>query len=123
MPFRYSRFPHGDFLTSCFFSRLALAHSIHSGGSGEVFTFGSNQWGALGAGDIATHHRLVRVRVPRASAIAAGSNHSAVLTRDGELYTFGSYQVLTLLCDSANVLVASTKMTGLMLASVEPRRR
>lgn len=69
-----------------------------------MFTFGSNQWGALGAGDIATHHRLVRVRVPRASAIAAGSNHSAVLTRDGELYTFGSYQVLTLLRDSAHCL-------------------
>ncbi|CAH2103304.1 unnamed protein product [Euphydryas editha] len=69
-----------------------LHHTILLSEHGEVFTFGSNQWGALGAGDIATHHRVVRVRVPRAAAIAAGSNHSAVLTRDGELYTFGSYQ-------------------------------
>ncbi|XP_064076475.1 E3 ubiquitin-protein ligase MYCBP2 [Vanessa tameamea] len=69
-----------------------LHHTILLSEHGEVFTFGSNQWGALGAGDISTHHRLVRVRVPRAAAIAAGSNHSAVLTRDGELYTFGSYQ-------------------------------
>ncbi|CAH2243754.1 jg7138, partial [Pararge aegeria aegeria] len=69
-----------------------LQHSVLLSEHGEVFTFGSNQWGALGAGDIATHHRVVRVRVPRASAVAAGSNHTAILTRDGELYTFGSYQ-------------------------------
>ncbi|CAH0716565.1 unnamed protein product, partial [Brenthis ino] len=69
-----------------------LHHSVLLSEHGEVFTFGSNQWGALGAGDIATHHRLVRVRVPRASSVAAGSNHTAILTRDGELYTFGSFQ-------------------------------
>ncbi|XP_052746686.1 E3 ubiquitin-protein ligase highwire [Bicyclus anynana] len=69
-----------------------LQHTILLSEHGEVFTFGSNQWGALGAGDIAPHHRVVRVRVPRAASIAAGSNHSAILTRDGELYTFGSYQ-------------------------------
>lgn len=60
---------------------------------GDVLTFGSNQYGQLGAGDIAAHHRIVRVRVPRASSVAAGSNHTVVLTRDGELYTFGNYQV------------------------------
>lgn len=60
---------------------------------GDVFTFGSNQYGQLGAGDISVHHRIVRVRVPRAGGVAAGSNHTAVLTREGELYTFGSYQV------------------------------
>jgi RCR-type E3 ubiquitin transferase len=58
-----------------------------------VLTFGSNQYGQLGAGDVAAHHRIVRVRVPRAAAVAAGSYHTAVLTREGELYTFGSYQV------------------------------
>ncbi|XP_061382096.1 E3 ubiquitin-protein ligase MYCBP2 isoform X5 [Danaus plexippus] len=69
-----------------------LHHTVLLTEHGDVLTFGSNQWGALGAGDIASHHRLVRVRVPRASAVAAGSNHTGVLTRDGELYTFGSYQ-------------------------------
>ncbi|XP_069365103.1 E3 ubiquitin-protein ligase MYCBP2 isoform X3 [Maniola hyperantus] len=69
-----------------------LHHTMLLSELGEVFTFGSNQWGALGAGDLVIHHRVVRVRVPRASAIAAGSNHSAVLTRDGEIYTFGNYQ-------------------------------
>lgn len=58
-----------------------------------MLTFGSNQLGQLGAGDVAAHHRIVRVRVPRASAVAAGSNHTAVLSRDGELFTFGCYQV------------------------------
>ncbi|CAH2036099.1 unnamed protein product, partial [Iphiclides podalirius] len=60
--------------------------------AGEVLAFGSNQMGQLGAGDVAAHHRIVRVRVPRAMSVAAGSNHSAVLTRDGELFTFGFYQ-------------------------------
>ncbi|XP_041987793.1 E3 ubiquitin-protein ligase highwire [Aricia agestis] len=69
-----------------------LHHTVLLTEHGEVLTFGSNQYGALGAGDISAHHRIVRVRVPRALAVAAGSNHTAVLTRDGELYTFGSYQ-------------------------------
>lgn len=60
---------------------------------GEVLTFGSNQFGQLGAGDVTLHHRIIRVRVPKASAVAAGSNHTAVMTRDGEVYTFGNYQV------------------------------
>lgn len=63
--------------------------------SGEVLTFGSNQYGQLGAGDLAVHHRIVRVRVPRASHIAAGSNHTAVITKTGEILTFGNYQVFT----------------------------
>lgn len=60
---------------------------------GDVLTFGSNQYGQLGAGDVTVHHRIIRVRVPKALGVAAGSNHTAVLTREGELYTFGSYQV------------------------------
>lgn len=63
-------------------------------GAGEVLTFGSNQYGQLGAGDIAPHHKLVKVKLPKAASVAAGSNHSAVLTRDGEVYTFGNYQVI-----------------------------
>ncbi|KAJ8737325.1 hypothetical protein PYW07_000596 [Mythimna separata] len=69
-----------------------LHHTVLITEHGEVLTFGSNQYGQLGAGDISVHHRIVRVRVPKASSIAAGSNHTAVLTREGELYTFGSYQ-------------------------------
>ncbi|XP_037299798.1 E3 ubiquitin-protein ligase highwire-like isoform X4 [Manduca sexta] len=69
-----------------------LHHTVLLTEHGEVLTFGSNQYGQLGAGDISVHHRLVRVRVPRAAGVAAGSNHTAILTRDGELYTFGNFQ-------------------------------
>ncbi|RVE51528.1 hypothetical protein evm_003798 [Chilo suppressalis] len=69
-----------------------LHHTVLLTEHGEVLTFGSNQYGQLGAGDISPHHRIVRVRVPRASSVAAGSHHTAVLTREGELYTFGCYQ-------------------------------
>ncbi|XP_050683096.1 E3 ubiquitin-protein ligase MYCBP2 [Leptidea sinapis] len=68
-----------------------LHHTVLLTHTGEVLTFGSNQFGALGAGDISAHHRIIRVRVPRASAIAAGSNHTAVITKEGEVYTFGNY--------------------------------
>ncbi|CAB3259025.1 unnamed protein product [Arctia plantaginis] len=69
-----------------------LHHTVLLTEQGDVLTFGSNQFGQLGAGDISAHHRIVRVRVPRASSVAAGSNHTVVLTREGELYTFGNYQ-------------------------------
>lgn len=58
-----------------------------------MLSFGSNQYGQLGAGDIVPHHKLVKVKVPKASIIAAGSYHSVVMTREGEIYTFGNSQV------------------------------
>ncbi|KAL0852359.1 hypothetical protein ABMA28_000560 [Loxostege sticticalis] len=69
-----------------------LHHTVMLTEHGEVLSFGSNQYGQLGAGDVAAHHRVVRVRVPRAASVAAGSYHTAILSREGELYTFGSYQ-------------------------------
>ncbi|XP_013162054.1 PREDICTED: E3 ubiquitin-protein ligase MYCBP2 isoform X3 [Papilio xuthus] len=69
-----------------------LHHTVLLSDNGEVLTFGSNQMGQLGAGDVAPHHRIVLVRLPRACSVAAGSNHTAILTRDGELYTFGYHQ-------------------------------
>lgn len=62
--------------------------------NGEVYTFGSNIYGQLGVGDIAAHAGLLHVKLSGiATQVAAGSNHTAVLTSKGEVYIFGSYQV------------------------------
>ncbi|CAG9818957.1 unnamed protein product [Phaedon cochleariae] len=59
----------------------------------QVYTFGSNLYGQLGSGDILTKSSLQLVRLPcSAVQVAAGSNHSVVLTMKGEVYTFGNAQ-------------------------------
>ncbi|XP_059059876.1 E3 ubiquitin-protein ligase MYCBP2 [Achroia grisella] len=69
-----------------------LHHSVLLTENGDILTFGSNQYGQLGVGDIHPHHRVVRVRVPKCVAVAAGSNHTVLLTGDGTVYTFGCFQ-------------------------------
>lgn len=62
--------------------------------NGEVYTFGSNIYGQLGIGYMVTHAGPVHVKLPTlATQVAAGSNHTVVLTINGEVYTFGAYQV------------------------------
>lgn len=69
-----------------------LHHTVLLLQNGMVYTFGSNQYGQLGSGDIValTGPQLVRVS---ATHIAAGSNHTVVLTNRGEVLTFGNYVV------------------------------
>ncbi|XP_046604041.1 E3 ubiquitin-protein ligase MYCBP2 isoform X2 [Neodiprion virginianus] len=70
-----------------------LHHTVLLLQNGQVYTFGSNIYGQLGAGDLIAHAGPVQVKLPSiASQIAAGSNHSVILTSKGEVYTFGSYQ-------------------------------
>lgn len=62
--------------------------------NGEVYTFGSNIYGQLGVGDLIAHVGPVHVKLPGiATQVAAGSNHTVVLTSKGEVFTFGAYQV------------------------------
>jgi E3 ubiquitin-protein ligase MYCBP2 len=61
--------------------------------NGEVFTFGSNIYGQLGVGNLIAQAGPVLVKVPGVAVqVAAGSNHTAVLTAEGEVYAFGAHQ-------------------------------
>nr|XP_032288913.1 E3 ubiquitin-protein ligase highwire [Drosophila virilis] len=70
-----------------------LHHTVVLTLAGEVFTFGSNQYGQLGSGDLQAVTGPIRVQVQGAiSQVAAGSNHTVLLTHKGIVYTFGNYQ-------------------------------
>ncbi|XP_052871008.1 E3 ubiquitin-protein ligase highwire [Anopheles cruzii] len=72
-------------------------HSLVLTSSGEVFSFGSNQYGQLGTGDLQAPAggRPHLIRFPSgtgtAVSVAAGSNHSVVLSSRGAVFTFGNY--------------------------------
>uniref|UniRef100_A0A182TRI3 PHR domain-containing protein n=2 Tax=Anopheles melas TaxID=34690 RepID=A0A182TRI3_9DIPT len=72
-------------------------HSLVLTSAGEVYSFGSNQYGQLGTGDLQAPAggRPHLVRFPNGAgtivSVAAGSNHSVVLTSRGAVYTFGNY--------------------------------
>ncbi|XP_055587703.1 E3 ubiquitin-protein ligase highwire isoform X4 [Uranotaenia lowii] len=70
-----------------------LHHTVVLTLVGEVFTFGSNQYGQLGTGDLQPISGAHLVKIPHmVSQVAAGSNHTVVLTSKGIVYTFGNYQ-------------------------------
>lgn len=74
-----------------------LHHSVLLTDEGNVYTFGSNQFGQLGLGDFNNRFSPTKVKtdmVTRGSItqIAAGSNHTILLSSLGEVLTFGSNQ-------------------------------
>lgn len=71
-----------------------MHHTVVLTLAGEVFTFGSNQYGQLGTGDLQSVVGPVQVKLPgMVSQVAAGSNHTVLLTIKGVVYTFGNHQV------------------------------
>ncbi|XP_055618511.1 E3 ubiquitin-protein ligase highwire isoform X2 [Toxorhynchites rutilus septentrionalis] len=70
-----------------------LHHTVVLTLAGEVFTFGSNQYGQLGSGDLQPISGAHLVKIPyMVSQVAAGSNHTVILTTKGIVYSFGNFQ-------------------------------
>uniref|UniRef100_A0A1B0GP35 PHR domain-containing protein n=1 Tax=Phlebotomus papatasi TaxID=29031 RepID=A0A1B0GP35_PHLPP len=70
-----------------------LHHTVALTMVGEVFTFGSNQYGQLGTGDLQPVAGPHQVKVSGTVIhVAAGSNHTVLMTTKGVVYTFGNYQ-------------------------------
>ncbi|XP_069614194.1 E3 ubiquitin-protein ligase MYCBP2 isoform X15 [Ranitomeya imitator] len=68
-------------------------HSVVLMENGDVYTFGYGQHGQLGHGDVSCRGcpTLVQALPGPSTQVAAGSNHSAVLLMDGQVFTFGSF--------------------------------
>ncbi|KAL3209805.1 hypothetical protein MRX96_037617 [Rhipicephalus microplus] len=70
-----------------------LHHTVVLLHNGQVLTFGSNQHGQLGHGDLVLRGSPTLVySLPTITQIAAGNTHSVFLTAGGQVYTCGSYQ-------------------------------
>jgi alpha-tubulin suppressor-like RCC1 family protein len=74
-----------------------FSHSLVLTSTGELYTFGENQFGQLGrasgSGGESANHTPERIVLPGASGqvvqVAAGYEHSLALTSTGQLYAFG----------------------------------
>lgn len=70
-----------------------LHHTVVLTTSGEVFTFGSNQYGQLGTGDLQSVRGPYQVKIPyTAVQVAAGNNHTLILAKNGTVFSFGNFQ-------------------------------
>ncbi|KAJ3592162.1 hypothetical protein NHX12_007291, partial [Muraenolepis orangiensis] len=68
-------------------------HSVVLMENGDVYTFGYGQHGQLGHGDVNSRGSptLVQALPSPSVQVTAGSNHTAVLLSDGQVFTFGSF--------------------------------
>ncbi|KAJ8404609.1 hypothetical protein AAFF_G00334720 [Aldrovandia affinis] len=68
-------------------------HSVVLMENGDVYTFGYGQHGQLGHGDVNSRGSptLVQALPGPSLQVTAGSNHTAVLLIDGQVFTFGSF--------------------------------
>ncbi|XP_054168107.1 E3 ubiquitin-protein ligase MYCBP2-like [Oppia nitens] len=70
-----------------------LHHSVLLTSSGDVLTFGSNQYGQLGHNDFIIREVPTKIFIKsNIIQIAAGSNHTVLLSSTGQVYTFGNNQ-------------------------------
>ncbi|KAE8626024.1 hypothetical protein XENTR_v10006480 [Xenopus tropicalis] len=68
-------------------------HSVILMENGDVYTFGYGQHGQLGHGDVSCRGcpTLIQALPGPSTQVTAGSNHTAVLLMDGQVFTFGSF--------------------------------
>eukprot|EP00062_Callorhinchus_milii_P006572 gi/632947251/ref/XP_007888958.1/ PREDICTED: E3 ubiquitin-protein ligase MYCBP2 isoform X6 [Callorhinchus milii] len=68
-------------------------HSVILMENGDVYTFGYGQHGQLGHGDVNSRGSptLIQDLPGPCTQVAAGSNHTALLLTDGQVFTFGSF--------------------------------
>lgn len=86
-------------------------HTVVLTYAGECFTFGSNQYGQLGSGDLQSHAGPVQVHGTAQGSVlqvAAGGNHTVLLTGRGDVLTFGAHAKGQLGRGQAEWLAAAT---------------
>ncbi|KAG8452232.1 hypothetical protein GDO86_004144 [Hymenochirus boettgeri] len=68
-------------------------HSVILMENGDVYSFGYGQHGQLGHGDVSCRGcpTLIQALPGSSTQVTAGSNHTAVLLMDGQVFTFGSF--------------------------------
>ncbi|XP_045467504.1 probable E3 ubiquitin-protein ligase HERC1 isoform X2 [Harmonia axyridis] len=74
-------------------SRGSDGHTLALTDKGEVYSWGDGDYGKLGHGNLATHKQPERITGPflgkKIKYVNAGYRHSAAITEDGKLYTWG----------------------------------
>ncbi len=70
---------------------LGYGYAIAESDTGKIYTWGDPRSGHLGINNRANADfgKFIQLELPTATAIAAGAEHSAVVTSDGAVYTFG----------------------------------
>lgn len=69
-----------------------FSHTVVVGSHGDVWSTGENQQGQLGQNHRLNQSTFTRIERmdPAVVMAAAGSAHTVLLTRDGDVFTFGS---------------------------------
>merc|ERR1719387_2181243 len=73
-------------------SATGQAHTLVLNADGEVYTFGTSAFGAMGQGPEVRQTAPLLLRMTKTIGIrqiAAGSRYSLMVTDDGQVYTFG----------------------------------
>ncbi|XP_063160577.1 E3 ubiquitin-protein ligase MYCBP2 isoform X3 [Candoia aspera] len=96
-PSKITTYPPGAVHFDCELRAIQVScgfhHSVVLMENGDVYTFGYGQHGQLGHGDVNSRGcpTLVQALPGPSTQVTAGSNHTAVLLMDGQVFTFGSF--------------------------------
>ncbi|XP_044259648.1 probable E3 ubiquitin-protein ligase HERC1 isoform X3 [Tribolium madens] len=98
-------------------SKGSDGHTLALADSGVVYSWGDGDYGKLGHGNCATHKQPERITGPflgkTIKYIHAGYRHSAAVTDDGKLYTWGEGDLGRLGHGDSNARYIPTQVAGL----------